>query len=1158
MTMMIIFCLIGSVYYGDINCSIDELQFVQSSDEIKIRIHNWEITDELGAPELPAKTIKIALPYGAVIKKIGILSTSQNEFELQQNVSFAHKPVILSQKIIQSTTEPNPQIYLSPEPYPEQILQYKGSFVVGNHQICEFVCIPFQYYPLTKKLVFYNSIKFAVYYEGGVNLHTNNYLVKKLVSNDEDIFSPTEKYELEQSVYVIITESPMDTVFQRLADWKTKKGLPARVRNISWIISHYPGEDSAAKIRNYLKTLVDSSTKYVLLGGDVDFIPCRFAYAMTCSAGYSPGREDTVPCDLYYADLQGNWDLDNDGSYGEIEDSINLYPDLFVGRAPVNTIDEAQRFVNKILTYEKNPQLNYLDNGLFTAEILWTDPYTDQAVHKNKIGDESFPTNFEITKLYQSLGNETKAAVMQAIRDGQNLINHDGHGWIDLISVGGWPHRIYSADFDTITNGPRYGILYSIGCWTNAFDYASVSEAFVNSPNGGGVAYIGNSSYGWGSPGNPGFGYSDRFDSRFFHALFNEDNFHLGEALTIAKAYFIPYSREENVYRWHQYQINLLGDPEMPVWTKIPDTLLVFYPQSIPLGNANILITVKDKLTNLPVKNALVCLMKNNESYASGYTDASGTIFLSTTPTTTGNFALTVSAHNYLPLEQSIPVSSGPYINYQGWNINDMFGNNDHIPNPGEDILLSTKIKNCGNTNADSILLRLSSTDTLVLIIDSIAFLNSLPAGDSIILDNAFAVKIKNIARNGDCIEFNLLINHNNQGQNFKPNILVGTPIIEIANTNISNLPVLPGAVESLYIDLQNRGFGAGHSCRAGLESIDPYTFVLLDTVRYGEIPAESVKIATEPFVVYISPFCPPSYISKLLINVITENYSFTDTVYILVGETGFTDDMESGTDLWTTGGINNLWHISTRRSFSPTHSWYCGNESAGQYVNNMNCYIQTIPFMIKKNSLLKFYRWFKVPIYGSDGIYVIVQHHNGADTLDFIGTGGALEQRPIQSNWFCEKYLLKDYADGDTIQVRIAFISDNDGAISEGFYIDDVNVEYVTAIEESSQSAIQNIHLTISPNPFRNHLTIKFEIRNSKFETNPKSEILNTKLQIYDATGRLVKSFNHLTIQPSNHPTQIVWNGTDDLGRRLPAGVYFVRLENEGFKQVEKVILLR
>ncbi len=1167
MNFMIGLLIITGMYTGSFEFNPEIVHLIEYGDTTKIRIPGWEITDEVGAPEIPMTIVRVALPYGAIIKNIQTISTTSRELKLTHNISFARPPYILSKEIVVDNSQPDMSIYHCDKPYPEKIVELKGLGIIDSIQICELRIVPFHYYPVSKRLIVYNSIKYAISYEAGSVPRAKNFPVEKLVENLYDIIRSPKTDVRNQIRYLIITNPPMDTIFQRLADWKTKKGIPASVRNINWILSHYPGEDSAAKIRNYLKILSDSSTEYVLLGGDVDIVPCRFAYAMTCSAGFSPGREDTMPCDLYYADLQGTWDRDGDGSYGEVEDSIDLYPDLFIGRAPVNTIQEAQRFVNKVLIYEKNPVLDYLDNALFAAEILWSDPYTDQGVHKNKIGDESIPDYFEITKLYQSLGNETKQSVMQAIRQGQNLINHDGHGWIDLISVGGWPHRIYCVDFDTITNTPKYGILYSIGCWTAAFDYESVSEAFVNSPNGGGVAYIGNSSYGWGSPGNPGFGYSDRFDSRFFHSLFVQKNFRLGVTLALAKAHFIPYSREENVYRWHQYQINLLGDPEMPVWTKIPDTLLVFHPQTIPVGTARVMITVKSKHTNLPIRNALVCLRKDNESYSTGYTDASGTIFLNTTATNTGNFELTITAHNFLPFEDTIPVISGPYINYTGWTINDIFGNNDNIANPGENILLPTRIVNCGNAVAESIKLVLTIDDTLTLVLDSLAFVSSLPAGDSAIIDNAFAVSVRNTAINGNCVECELKLIYNNITQIFKPTILIGTPIIKVENTSVTTLPVLPGEIESLYIDLKNYGFGAGHSSRAHLQSIDPYAFVLIDSVRYGEISPESLKMATEPFVIYISPFSPSAHISKFLLYVTTESYVFTDTLSVLVGETGFSDDMESGSSLWTTGGINNFWHISTRRSFSPSHSWYCGNESSGQYINNMNCYIQTVPFMIQKNSLLKFYRWFRVPIYGSDGIYVIVLHDNQADTLDFIGTGGALEKRPIQSNWFEEKYLLAGYSAGDTIQIRIAFISDNDGAVSEGFYIDNVNVEYLTTIQEEKQDRNIKPQLEIHPNPFRNHLVIKFQIPNTKFQTNSNSQIPNNSefrnpkseisLKVYDATGRMVKDLTQLLNYqlPNNF---VVWSGTDDAGRPLPAGVYFIRLTAVNHQEIKKIILLK
>ncbi len=42
------------------------------------------------------------------------------------------------------------------------------------------------------------------------------------------------------------------------------------------------------------------------------------------------------------------------------------------------------------------------------------------------------------------------------------------------------------------------------------------------------------------------------------------------------------------------------------------------------------------------------------------------------------------------------------------------------------------------------------------------------------------------------------------------------------------------------------------------------------------------------------------------------------------------------------------------------------------------------------------------------------------------------------------------------------------------------------------------------------------------------------------------------------NQASRIVWDGYDDSGRRLPAGVYFIRLDAGDYKKIEKVVLLR
>ncbi len=88
---------------------------------------------------------------------------------------------------------------------------------------------------------------------------------------------------------------------------------------------------------------------------------------------------------------------------------------------------------------------------------------------------------------------------------------------------------------------------------------------------------------------------------------------------------------------------------------------------------------------------------------------------------------------------------------------------------------------------------------------------------------------------------------------------------------------------------------------------------------------------------------------------------------------------------------------------------------------------------------------------------------------------------------------------------------------------------------------------LSISPNPCRVKTVIKFS-------TGQRARSL--ELTIYDATGQLVKSFP-LAVRYSLLSTSITWDGSDDNGCSLPAGVYFCRLAIDDFIMTEKIIRL-
>jgi hypothetical protein len=95
------------------------------------------------------------------------------------------------------------------------------------------------------------------------------------------------------------------------------------------------------------------------------------------------------------------------------------------------------------------------------------------------------------------------------------------------------------------------------------------------------------------------------------------------------------------------------------------------------------------------------------------------------------------------------------------------------------------------------------------------------------------------------------------------------------------------------------------------------------------------------------------------------------------------------------------------------------------------------------------------------------------------------------------------------------------------------------------------NISFNIFPNPARRNLNIELRATDNGILMNSR-----LRMKIFDITGRLVKQFDELNAQ--HKLDQIIWDGRDDAGKNLSAGVYFVQLEVGDYKQVKKAILLR
>jgi hypothetical protein len=313
-------------------------------------------------------------------------------------------------------------------------------------------------------------------------------------------------------------------------------------------LTDYAGFDNAEKLRNFIIDAYSTwGITYVLLGGDIEIVPYRELHIVAGS------YTEDIPADLYFSGLNGDWDSDGDHVYGEFVsgtiDEADLGAEVFSGRAPVNTVTEAENFCNKIMAYENSNLSSYFCDWLFFATTL--DGSTDGGDYKDDTeSSELSSLALTITKIYQSAGG-VGADVIAALNAGQHIGNSCGHG--NTSSFG----MINSTDVDGLTN-TEYPLIYTWACWTNAFDQTdAIGEHFLYTEHGA-FGYIGNSRYGWYSSGDAS-GPSHEFELTFYNAMIDEEIPRLGPALQDSKEEFAGSSSPYD--RWITYALNLMGDP---------------------------------------------------------------------------------------------------------------------------------------------------------------------------------------------------------------------------------------------------------------------------------------------------------------------------------------------------------------------------------------------------------------------------------------------------------------------------------------------------------------------------------------------------------------------------------------------------------------------
>jgi hypothetical protein len=281
-----------------------------------------------GAPALPFLTVRVAVPEGARVAGVSVVDAQREPLEgthvvmpgqfprladlrsdsrdlAQRYADFLQNRTIRPQAEAPAFVAPDPALYRQAELLPAETAVAAGEQKVGPYRVLAIRVNPVQYVPAKGALVVSRSLSLAVdlirpekrtpqrqrfgreqlemYYEIAAGLVVN----PDWLTRPEGFKAPGGKYP-----YLVLTTSAMRSEFDRLAEWKTSCGLPARVVTKEEILNKVYGDftlahgvaarDTQEILRNFLQWAYRAwQVCYLVIGGDTEAIPVRQVAALS-------------------------------------------------------------------------------------------------------------------------------------------------------------------------------------------------------------------------------------------------------------------------------------------------------------------------------------------------------------------------------------------------------------------------------------------------------------------------------------------------------------------------------------------------------------------------------------------------------------------------------------------------------------------------------------------------------------------------------------------------------------------------------------------------------------------------------------------------------------------------------------------------------------
>ncbi|MFQ6103068.1 MAG: M14 family zinc carboxypeptidase [Candidatus Glassbacteria bacterium] len=203
-------------------------------------------------------------------------------------------------------------------------------------------------------------------------------------------------------------------------------------------------------------------------------------------------------------------------------------------------------------------------------------------------------------------------------------------------------------------------------------------------------------------------------------------------------------------------------------------------------------------------------------------------------------------------------------------------GNGDGFLNPGETVELDVWLENIGMMTAYSVSCTLSTADTLVTLIDSVASYGDIQPEEILPGDSPFVFTLSEQARDEDEISFRLIAaDTSSNSWSFDLDFTVYAAEIDFQSKAIDDSEggdgdgvAEAGETIDLLLALRNRGSLAVSGVWADISTGDPFISILADSAYFGDMDIGEYSLSQPPYTLSISPDVQDTHTVRLTLGI--------------------------------------------------------------------------------------------------------------------------------------------------------------------------------------------------------------------------------------------------------------------------------------------------